>query len=63
MFRRYYSYSVRLQEGGEGAFDIEFSLAAELEEDTAGSSASHVLDFIMPVAMVFAMGGRWTSLG
>lgn len=47
----------QLQEGGEGAFDIEFSLAAELEEDTAGSSASHVLDFIMPVAMVFAMGG------
>lgn len=46
----------QLQEGGEGAFDIEFSLAPELEEDTAGSSASRVLDFIMPVAMVFAMG-------
>jgi len=27
-----------------------------LEEDTAGSSASRVLDFVMPVAMVFAMG-------
>ncbi len=46
----------QLQEGGEGAFDIELSLAPELEEDTDGSSASRVLDFIMPVAMVFAMG-------
>jgi len=46
----------QLQEGGEGEFDIEFSLAPELEEDIDGSSASRVLDFIMPVAMVFAMG-------
>ena len=29
----------QLHEGGEGAFDIEFSLAPELEEDAAGSSA------------------------
>ncbi len=41
----------QLQEGMEGAF-------SELEEDRAGSLASRVLDFIIPVATVFAMGSQ-----
>ena len=41
----------QLQEGVEGAF-------SELEEDRAGSLASRVLDFIISVATVFAMGSQ-----